>query len=179
MHPPAAGRADRPFGRRLVRPLIVVRRGPVLQSCGALLSLCAAVCAWRYVPMALCKSAPTRCQSPARACTSSRVAKKPSICSKCPFLPASRAGRKVSSLPRANQTARSRCLPDSFFSDIFCLLRLLDRAGSVAAFFGLLCPTLSHATPLSCRGVTFFSLCVTTVRTPRLELAYFAKGALF
>lgn len=53
MHPLAAGRADRPFGRRLVRPLIVVRRGPVLQSCGALLSLCAAACAMAIRPHGL------------------------------------------------------------------------------------------------------------------------------
>ena len=33
--------------------------------------------------------------------------------------------------------------------------------------------------PSFLQGCYFFSLCVTTVRTPRLELAYFAKGALF
>lgn len=159
MHPPAAGRADRPFGRRLVRPLCIVRRGPVLQSCGALLSLCAAVCAWRYVPMALCKSAPTRCQSPARACASSRVAKKPSICSKCPFLPASRAGRKVSSLPRANQTARSRCLPDSFFPTFFVSCACSTGQAALPRFSGSPVP-LCHTPPLFPAGVLlFFTLC--------------------
>ncbi len=178
MHPLAAGRADRPFGRRLVRPLIVVRRGPVLQ-CGALLSLCAAVCAWRYVPMALCKSAPTRCQSPARACTSSRVAKKPSICSKCPFLPASRAGRKVSSLPRANQTARSRCLPDSFFFRHFLSPAPARPGRQRCRVFRAPLSPFATIHPSFLQGCYFFSICVTTVRTPRLELAYFAKGALF